>query len=336
MTANLNWFPRFFSILARGRIALALAVVILAGFAVTAAAAGPPSYADYALVLERYVDEHGLVDYKGLKGHSGDLDRFVRSLAKVSSNDYDSWTDADKIAFWINAYNGLTLRVILDHYPIKPSFLKSFVYPENSIRQIAGVWDKITFPVMGREVTLDHIEHGILRAKFNEPRIHMALNCASMGCPPLRREPFVGARLDAQLDDMTRRFLKNPAKFRIDRPSKTVYLSPIFKWFGGDFAKRYGAQEKFPGFSDTERAVLDFVSKYIDPEDGSYLEKGKLSIEYLDYDWSLNVQPKDSSVRKESRLKTDRKDLHGTRAYDMLTSPDRILVSRTRLPVRNL
>ena len=138
-------------------------------------------------------------------------------------------------------------------------------YPKSSIQQIPGRWDKVQWLVMGQKLTLDRIEHAILRGgdpalvatygPFHEPRIHLALVCAAMGCPPLRNEPYAGERLDAQLDDQVRRFLRNPQKFRIDRGNGRVYLSSIFKWFGGDFIKKYGAGEKFAGHSDAERAV---------------------------------------------------------------------------------
>jgi hypothetical protein len=243
---------------------------------------------DYAAILTSYVDDHGMVDYKGLKTNRKPLDNFISSLSRLDPKLYDGWNDKEKIAFWINAYNALTLKAIVDHYPIEASLLKSFVYPKNSIRQIPGVWDKLTFAVMGRDITLDGIEHETLRAKFNEPRIHVALVCAAMGCPPLRNEPYTGAKLDAQLDDQAVKFLKNPEKLRIDRNNHRVYLSPILDWFGQDFVKTYGTDKDYSEFSGKERAVLNFVSRYLEPADKAFLLKGGFSIEYLKYDWSLN------------------------------------------------
>ena len=141
------------------------------------------------------------------------------------------------IAFWINAYNSLTLVAIIDHYPIKPTVVRSLVVPQNSILQIPGVWTKLKFPMMGGEVTLDSIEHENLRPNFNEPRIHMALVCAAMGCPRLLNRPYDAHELDSQLDNQTMIFLSNPKKFRIDKESNSVYLSSIFKWFGEDFVR---------------------------------------------------------------------------------------------------
>ncbi len=195
-----------------------------------------------------------------------------------------------KVALWTNAYNALTLKAIIDHYPIKPGLISGIAYPDDSIRQIPGVWDRLEFLVMDRRVTLNEIEHEILRPQFNEPRIHVALGCAAMGCPPLRPEPFTGERLDEQLDDQTRRFLGNPRQFRIDRERGVVYLSSIFQWFGEDFIPTYAPQEGFAGHSDKERTSLNFVSGYLPPEQAEYLRTGDYRIEYLDYDWSLNEQ----------------------------------------------
>ena len=118
----------------------------------------------------------------------------------------------------------------------------------------------------------------------------MALVCAAMGCPPLRNEPFIGVKLDTQLDDQTRRFLNNPEKFRIDRKDDIVYLSSIFKWYLNDYIRTYGTDKKFDGHRDAERAVLNFISTYVDEDQKHYLSTADYKIKYLDYDWSLNEQ----------------------------------------------
>lgn len=246
------------------------------------------SYDGYGNLLKSYVDAHGMVDYRGLKANRRPLDHFTSSMSRLDPRVYDGWNEKEKVAFWINAYNALTLKAIIDHYPIEASLLKSFVYPKNSIRQISGVWDKLPFSVMGRDITLDGIEHKVLRATFNEPRIHVALVCAAMGCPPLRNEPYADDKLESQLDDQATRFMKNAEKFRIDRNGNKVYLSPIFDWFGQDFVKNYGTGKGFPGFSEKEKAVLNFMTHYVEPADREYLLRGDFSLEYLKYDWSLN------------------------------------------------
>jgi hypothetical protein len=246
------------------------------------------SYDDYADALRTYVTDQGMVNYAQLKAHREKLDSFVNSLSGLSRATYDGWTEPAKIAFWINAYDACTLKAIIDHYPIQSSFFASLRYPKNSIRQISGVWDELTFPVLGRPRTLDGIEHDVLRKDFHEPRIHMALVCAAMGCPPLRNEPYAGDRLSDQFDDQAKRFLSNPVKFRIDAQADTVYLSPIFKWFGEDFVARYGVRSGYGGHSAVQRAVLHFISGYLDKESAEFLSSADYSISWLNYDWSLN------------------------------------------------
>jgi len=269
--------------------ALAAACALLVSGA-PARAAGPAFvYDDYGAALSAFVGDDGMVDYRGLRADAGTLDAFVGALAALDPGRYERWPEQEKIAFWVNAYNGLTLKAVISHYPIRPSFLGSLRFPENSIRQIPGVWDRLRFSVMGRERTLDEIEHAVLRGEFHEPRIHVALVCAAMGCPPLRREPYTGEQLSAQLDDQARRFLADPAKFRIDRAEGRAYLSPIFKWFGADFAASGREQAGFPGRSPAQRAVLAFVSRYLPEDDRRYLAgEQRYEIVYLDYDWSLN------------------------------------------------
>lgn len=247
-------------------------------------------FSDYAVVLKTFVNHKAMVDYKGLKARRERLDAFVGAMAGLEPERFEAWSRKDKIAFWLNAYNGLTLRVIIDNYPIKASFWRSRIYPKNSIRQIAGVWDEITFNVMGRRLTLEQIEHKILRAKFNEPRIHMALVCAAMGCPPLRNAPYVGAKLDEQLDDQTRRFLTDSAKFNIDRSEARLYVSPILKWFGEDFVKTYGPETNIGGHDKGESAVSNFIASYLPEADKNYVLGGRYDVKYLKYDWSLNEQ----------------------------------------------
>lgn len=253
--------------------------------------AAPLSYADYAQVLASHVDNKGLVNYKDLMAHPELLNRFVGQIATLKPPVYYAWPEKEKIAFWINVYNALTLKSIIDNYPIKTSggLISSLRFPKNSIRQIPGVWDKATHTVMDKPMTLDGIEHQVLRKQFKEPRIHMALVCAAKGCPPLRNEPYTGARLDAQLDDQAKIFFANPEKFRIDRNAKKVYLSMIFKWFGADFKEAYPTGD-FQKQEAGVRPVLQFASQHLSPQDADYLKSGDYKISYLNYDWALNEQ----------------------------------------------
>jgi hypothetical protein len=145
---------------------------------------------------------------------------------------------------------------------------------------------------MGQKLTLEHIEHKILRAQFGEPRIHMALVCAAMSCPPLRNEPYVAAKLDEQLDNQTRKFLSNPAKFRLDSDKGILYLSPIFKWFANDFAKSYALPRGYRGHKGPNAAVIWLIDQYLPKQDSQRRsdDSRTYKIRYLDYDWSLNEQ----------------------------------------------
>jgi hypothetical protein len=247
-------------------------------------------YSDFADALKINVDNAGMVNYRKLKAEPQKLQVFITQLRNLDRKDFDKWSDNEKIAFWLNAYNALTLKAIIDNYPIKSSFFKSRIYPKNSIRQIAGVWDKIKFKVMGQNLTLGHIEHKILRVKFDEPGIHVAMVCAAMGCPSLRNEPYTGDKLQEQLDDQTRRFLANSAKFKIERANSRIYLSPIFKWFASDFIKKYGPKKSIGRHNKKESAVLKFIASYLDKAQKEYVLAGKFKIKYLKYDWSLNEQ----------------------------------------------
>jgi len=269
-------------------VACALAAVVAA----LPACAGPapsstvPSYDDYRGVLMGFVDDRGLVDYAGLRAQEWGLDDFVTFLETVDPGAYDRWSQKDQIAFWINAYNGLTLKAIIDHYPIDPP-TPNLSYPKNSIRQIKGVWDLSRVNVMGQQMTLGYIETKILRRDFHEPRIHMALVCAALSCPKLRREPYEGARLDAQLDDQARTFLSDPRNLRIDHAGNRVRASEIFKWYADDFLP---APAK-PDTGDRERrALAAFASKYVSDEDRAFLAGTEYRIEYVTYDWTLNEQ----------------------------------------------
>ena len=243
-------------------------------------------------ILGTYVDERGMVDYAALKAARGPLDDYVNNLGAVSLDVYREWPEEEQIAFWLNAYNAITLRYILDAYPIeKGGLIAGLRFPKNSIRQIDGVWDRKVTKVISEMMTLDAIEHEVLRKKFDEPRLHMALVCASVGCPPLRQEAYTGARLEEQLDDQSRRFLTDPEKFRVDMDGKTVYYSPIFSWYGKDFVGSYG-DPAIDGHSTVENAWLSFAARYLPEEAAAFLRDGTYSLSELDYDWSLNESGK--------------------------------------------
>lgn len=251
------------------------------------------SYATYNSLLNRYV-KNARVNYEGFINSRAEFETFLRALGSVDKDVFESWTEEQRLAFWINAYNAFTIKAIIDHYPIKRSFtlVGIFYAPSDSILQIKGVWTKLQFRALGNMVTLDEIEHQILRKKFNEPRIHMAINCASISCPDLRNEAYTPEKLEEQLADASINFINNPDKgVYVNEQSGKVKLSKIFKWFGDDFINNYGSKKLFNNYSLKENAVLNFTSEYIESEEvKEYLMNNKLKIGYLGYDWHLNEQ----------------------------------------------
>lgn len=253
---------------------------------------------DYAQVLTKFVNHQGLVDYQGLRDQPQALERYLSRLQSLSKETYQQWTSSQQVAFWINAYNAITLKVIIDHYPIKTGgLLSSVLYPKNSIRQIAGAWDKLAYPVMGEALTLDQIEHEILRKDFNQPGIHVALVCAARSCPYLRTEPYQRDRLAAQLAEQARIFFKQKENFVINREEDQVGISSIFKWFGKDFIPSYGSDEVFTALGRTERAVLNYALSFINQAQQDYLKKNAFDLYYLSYDWRLN----DQAIKEEKQ-----------------------------------
>lgn len=239
-------------------------------------------YATYAAVLDAHVRASG-VDYAALKADRSRLDQAIAELNAPAANTEASWTRDERLAFWINAYNMLTLRAVVDHYPIRAGWFTRA--PRNSIRQIDGVWSRLKWQVAGQAVTLDDIEHRIVRPLFREARIHFALNCASTSCPSLAQAPYVAARLDTQLDDSARRYFASVEGVRL--ANNTFSVSSLFKWYGEDFVAQYAVD--IPGTRPaTERAVLGVLSRFAPPPVAERARRGDGKIRFLDYNWSLN------------------------------------------------
>lgn len=264
---------------ARRVISTMMAAAFLLLSAPAMAATFDRTHAGYDLLLKRFVAD-GRVDYKGLKADPSALDAYLDSAAGVSEAEFNAWAEPEQLAFLINLYNAATLKLILDHYPV------------DSIRDIGtflrGPWSRPVVRLFGGAITLDNLEHDIIRKRYDEPRIHVAVVCAAKSCPPLRSEAYTASALDAQLDDQTRGFLESPIGLRIDRARRAVYFSSIFKWYGEDFVAGFSPKSGFAGLGRTERAVANFCSGYLSAPDGDYLKAGGYSVKYLDYDWSLN------------------------------------------------
>lgn len=221
----------------------------------------------WATVLEGFVDEAGRVDYRGLKADPEPLHLYLRELARVDDAAYRSWSREQQLAYLINLYNAQTIDLVMRHYPLA------------SIKDIGsllrGPWGQPVVSLFGRLTTLDNLEHKIIRSMFAEPRTHFALVCAARSAPVLRREPYRATVLDEQLDDQARRFIRDPARNRVDTGRAVLHLSPVFKWFEGDFTAEGGTVE-------------DFVMGYLDPEVAALLRERTVAVVYRVYDWTLN------------------------------------------------
>ena len=262
--------------------AMAIVVAFATGVVAPRAAGFDHDYRQYAKVLQDHV--HGVrVDYSALTSGRATLDGAVAALAEPTGEEEHGWTREQRLAFWINAYNLFTLRAIVDHYPIRSSLFT--LQPRNSIRQIDGVWTKLTWHAAGRTLTLDDIEHRILRPEFKEPRVHFAVNCASRGCPPLAAEPYRAPTLDAQLDAAARRYLASDQGLRIE--GRVLRVSRILQWYGDDFVARFAPEAE--GKADRiERAIRAVVLRFGPPTAADLARKPGTTIRFLNYDWSLS------------------------------------------------
>lgn len=247
-------------------VLLGLAALLLAPPS-RAAEAFDQSHRGFARVLSATVT-NSLVDYAQLKAAPAELEAYLSMIAALPPEEFAGWNRDDRLALLLNLYNAQTLRLIVDHYPLK------------SIRDIGvlpgAAWRMLVVRFGGQVMSLDHLEHQIIRAEYGEPRVHFALVCAAKGCPPLRPEPYVGARIEAQLDEQARQFLALPDKNRFDAAKDTLWLSPIFKWFTDDFTGPAGSLEKY-------------VQPYLPAGSRDALGRaGKVKVRFTDYDWSLN------------------------------------------------
>ncbi|MDX1577405.1 MAG: VTT domain-containing protein [Gemmatimonadota bacterium] len=207
----------------------------------------------------------GLVDYAAMAAERPKLDAYLDRIAEV---DLGSLAPAELEALLINAYNALTVAVILDHPDV------------SSIQDIGGVWTDLTWEVGGHEVTLDNIEHNLLRPFYRDPRIHFAVNCASMSCAPLPTWAFTGAGLDEQLEERSRSFLTDPDNVAL--ADGELRVSRYFDWYGQDFVKE--------DWSPRAETIPAFIALYATPEVRGAIEADPdIPIAFLDYDWSLNA-----------------------------------------------
>lgn len=239
------------------------------------------SHEAFDALLRRYVDRTGQVDYGGLKANGASaLSSYLQQLAHVDPSALNR--DA-RLAFWINAYNAYTLKLIVDHYPVPNIWA---ITPGPPAPKEESPFELDVGTVADTTRTLNEIEHEIIRERFDEPRIHFALVCAARSCPPLRREAYTGTRLDAQLDDQARTFLHNRAKNRVPAEDDTIGLSRLLKWYGEDFG---------PSEAALQRAIAPYFAGRVREQ----LSKAAYEVSYEPYDWRLNDQTQASSPNRK-------------------------------------
>ena len=219
----------------------------------------PFDHSSWATVLSECVSPEGRFAYDRLLNSAELTERFEAYLLDISTASLSVLNDKERLAFWINAYNAITVRGVIEHYPV------------DSVFGLAGFFDRARYTVAGYELSLNDIENDQIRAVFQEPRAHFAMNCASLSCPPLRSEPFTGARLDLQLEEQARAFIV--ATTEVDTNEMEIRLNKIFEWFGGDF--------------DRVGGVREFVAQRM-PEPAVVRNERNI-ITFRDYDWGLNV-----------------------------------------------
>ncbi|MEO1049488.1 MAG: DUF547 domain-containing protein [Bacteroidota bacterium] len=246
-------------------ILITLFLTVLGSLQSSASAGEIPSHRLWDELVKANVSKKGIVDYEGFIKEKEKLQQYLDLLSQ-NPPDKKVWSKEEQLAYWINAYNAFTVKLIIDHYPVKS--IKDLA-PVN-IPYVSTVWHMKFFKIGGKDSSLDEIEHKILRKQFEEPRIHFAVNCASKSCPILRNESYEAAKIDKQLDEQTRLFLSDESRNKIAKDQ--VMVSKIFSWFKKDFSKSGG--------------VITFIDKHTKT---SVSKSAKVS--FLPYDWTLNNEP---------------------------------------------
>ena len=226
----------------------------------------PVSHDLFDSLLRKHVDPSGLVSYAGFEEDRERLNQYLNLLTSNPPND-EKWKESEKLAYWINLYNAFTIELILQHYPLES--IKD-IGSNIQVPFVNTPWDVKFIDINGQKYDLNNIEHNILRKIFDEPRIHFAINCASMSCPKLRPESYRSELLGAQLEDQAIDFVNDPTRNEITPSGAEV--SKIFNWFGGDFTKNGSLRE--------------FLNQYARQK---LLEDAE--IKFKDYDWALNEAP---------------------------------------------
>jgi hypothetical protein len=269
---------------------LAAAVIVLASSGVTAQNYQPsPDLEALHVPFDALLDMHvrdGLVYSRALQADRGRLSRYIASLNAPSVvSGYPKWSDDQKKALWLNAYNGLVLQTVVSHYPIRGA---AKGYPANSIRQIPGAFEKTTHAIAGKQVTLDQIESTVL-AEFGDPRVYVALGRGAIGSGRLRSEAFSAKAVDKQLDETKAQFAVTPRWVKIDALGGRVSISPIVSWRAPAFIEKY-ANDSFelPKREPIERAVIGFLRPHLLAAEEEFIKRNTFQLTYEAFDWRLN------------------------------------------------
>ncbi len=233
----------------------------------------------WQVLLQRHVVEidngaSTAVDYGGMAADRPALRRYLQRTAAVGPEAFRRWSESEQLAFLINVYNARTVELILTGWPELASIRELG-------RLLESPWEIEFFDLLGERRSLDELEHEMIRGHYDEPRIHFAVNCASIGCPALSREAYDGRRLESQLEAATRRFLGDRSRNRLE--GGVLYVSPIFDWYRGDFETGFRGADGVAGFLSLYGESLGLSA----PERRA-LRQGNIDIRYLDYDWRLN------------------------------------------------
>lgn len=243
---------------------------------------------DATAAFDRLLDlnvRDGLVYYRALKSQRGPLDRFIASL-NVPAATINQWERDRQAAFWLNAYNAAVLRLVIDHYPING---RAKAYPPNSVRQIPGAFDRLTWQIGGRALTLDQLETTIV-ASFQDPRMFLALGRGAIGSGRLRSEAYVAERLETQLAEVVNDCVRAVTCVQVDMPANTLWVSSILSWRESAFVSRYagGARGKYPGRSPLELAAVGLSGPVLFASERAWLEENTFQMKYREFDWRLN------------------------------------------------
>ena len=236
-------------------------------------------------LLELYVRD-GLVYYNAVKSDRRRLDSYVAALNGPQARAIDRAPNDEQIAFWLNAYDALVLKTVVDNYPVRG---RASNYPPNSVRQIPGAFDKVTYTVAGRALTLDQIEMQVL-AGFRDPRLYLAIGRGAIGGGRLRSEAYDGATLGQQLASVATEFATGGHLLDIDESSGAVTVTPIVSWRQADFIAAYAstAAARFAERSPVEKALLAFIHPNMLPHEREFLERNQFRVQFAQFDWRLN------------------------------------------------